>query len=244
MPASALDPFSTYSPDAENLINKGKITYRKMLDVANNPGKCDTGKQSISPLNWKTAKSDKGFPLTRLSSLVYLLLRRLSLPQNFDETFIDVINDARWKKPVHSIYFNNMYSAEASMIIARQNYGVNSLGTKSPNRWSDVVFAMFKKNGGTNLRYIVREEIINGVTKDLIDEILPPENERTEEVYGYTIYPDEDMFYGFLQSPNVIGAAYICIRYPVSMQSQRIVRINPIVDVVKGIYYMVIEFGH
>ena len=193
------------------MANRGRDTYRKTLDAVKDPNKRDTGPNSISPQQWRTERNPKQL----LPYAPELILNSLNL-QSHEGTFIEVKNTAigDWINPPNSLYYENLYSGAASMIIATLNVGINDNRQRAPNRWSEVALNFWRARditGNSDLKYVLQQFITNSESTDVIEELIPEAEFLGTEKHNCIDYTprDGDRFFALLQTPNVVGTAYM-----------------------------------
>ena len=193
-----------YSPLSKELATRGRATYQKMINTVNDPNKRDTGAPSIDPSKWFTQIKDQ--PAT-FSMMLSVVLKHFKIDIS---GFTDVKNTTMGVQPPGKSYYQNLYKKEASTIIAQDNKGKDNDNNRAPNRWCDIVLLTWMAiTGNSELSRIIQQNVENHLTVDAINDLLPPEGQRNELVYAFDLTPEDDMFYAHLQTPNVVGAAYM-----------------------------------
>ena len=111
-----------------------------------------------------------------------------------------------------NISYTNFYNPSAAVIIAKSNFSrCHVTGERATDRWSDVVFPVFKTLCPTygiqphTLQYVVRTGITNPTTKRLLSEMITGADIAEARFWEFT--PADDEFYALLRVSQTIPHA-------------------------------------
>lgn len=221
----------------EEYRRKGKETWAK-LHAAIDEHHPDIGPKDIDMEEYRI--EDNGWEkIGDLMSMAWSYLGLTRLSSHYAQS-ISVYSD---KNSIN--WFKNLFNPAAYTIIASSSY--RTLGEPAADHWTDIVFPLWRQvtreqgKRVSDLTYVMQEAIMNDDTETMLREIVP-DYKGSRDFYRFN--PSNDDFYALLQSPNVIGSAYLCINYATSLEFKTIKSITAFWDEDYTLWTIIVELGH